>query len=211
MFFPFLLVSCSEEANAQLWEVFGLTKKNKEATDTISLSKNEEKKLFTVGQKILGDFNGDGKKEFAYLVKVKEGYGNPVIDDDSEPDQWEVQFSDKTIKPISVGCCGGTLIAEGDLNNDKIDEITVYNAPINGCMGVLETYTIKTGNWKPLFESFTMYYCSELTDEELGKLVELENGSVYYHTYDVNDGELLTKEGDKIRFERLIKHKAKLL
>ncbi len=211
MFFPFLLVSCSEEANAQLREVFGLTKKSEEATDTISLSKKEAKKLFTVGQKVLGDFNGDGKKEFAYLVKVKEGYGFPVLDDDSEPDQWEIQFSDKSIKPISVGCCGGILIAEGDLNNDKIDEITVYNAPINGCIGVLETYTIKTGNWKLLFEPFTMFYCAELTDEELENLVKFENGSAYYHTYDVNDEELLNEEGDKIRFEKLIKHKAKLL
>lgn len=62
-----------------------------------------------------------------------------------------------------------------------------------------------------MFEPFTMFYCAELTDQELENLVELENGSVYYHIYDINDEELLNEEGDKIRFERLIKQKAKLL
>ncbi|RRJ86873.1 hypothetical protein EG240_15825 [Paenimyroides tangerinum] len=51
------------------------------------------KKNHSIGEIIKGDFNGDGKIETALLVKVKQGFGNPI--EDGEPDEYEIQFSNK--------------------------------------------------------------------------------------------------------------------
>jgi len=99
------------------------------------LTNQETQKM---GLIITGDFDGDGKTEKAKLVKVKSGYGNPIEDDVS--DEYEIQFSNKKMKPIKIGCCEATLINEGDLNNNDKDAISIFQAPMNGCIYSMQTY-----------------------------------------------------------------------
>lgn len=159
-----------------------------------------------VGDSIYGDFNGDKKFEYAYRKLIKKGFGNPI--EKGSPSEYEIKFSDRSINPINVGCCWFKLINEGDLDNNDSDEITIIQSPENGCIGNIKTFSIKDGKKTDLIKSFSMFICAELTDDELQKLIVLENNIVYYHEADPNDENLLNDDGDKIIFERLKKMKA---
>jgi len=162
-----------------------------------------------VGDQIQGDFNGDGKLEYAFRVQVTKGHGNPT--EDGIPDNYEIQFSDKGIKSIKANCCWFKLINEGDLDKDGTDEFSIIQAPENGCLGTVTTYTIKTKKSYKLFPSFSIFWCAELSDLELQKLVVRENNTIYYYLADPNDTHLLNEAGDKIQFERLKKVKVKVV
>ncbi|QYS86112.1 hypothetical protein JJC03_14110 [Flavobacterium oreochromis] len=159
-----------------------------------------------VGDSIYGDFNGDKKFEYAFRKLIKKRGGNPV--ENGSPSEYEIKFSDKSIKPINVGCCWFKLINEGDLDNNDSDEISIIQSPMNGCIGYIKTYSIKDDKKTDLINSFSMFICAKLTDDELQKLIVLENNIVYYHEADPNDENLLNDNGDKIIFERLKKIKA---
>lgn len=145
-----------------------------------------------IGERIYGDFNGDGKYEYAYRKLVKRGYGNPA--EDGVPDEYEIQFSDSTIHPIPVGCCGFTLMNKGDLDNDGADEIIIVQDSYNGCHALVQPYTIKNNNGSYLFEPFFLFICDGVSDEEMLGLIVKENYTVYYYVVDVNDGQRLKKK-----------------
>lgn len=170
-----------------------------------SPTKNNDIKIHqTVGDKIYGDFNGDGKFEYAYSKLVKKGYGNPV--EDGVPDEFEIRFSDNSINPIKVGCCSFKLINEGDLNNDGADEISIFQKPMNGCSGMVITFNINNGKY--LFTPFSLFWCAEIDHINLERLVVKESDNVFYYEADPNDENLLNK--GVIQFDRLIKKKANL-
>lgn len=140
----------------------------------------------TVGTSVQGDFNGDGQKEFAFAVKTKTGKGNPV--DGGTPDEYSVNFSTEKLKSIPAGCCDITLINEGDLNNDGRDEISFYQAPMNGNTYYMKTYSFLNGAWKEIIETFSVPTGGNyLSDEDIQKRIFKENGSVYIYDVDVND------------------------
>jgi len=181
-------------------------KSKKRATANLEISNPKQEVKNKIGDKIYGDFNGDHSFEYAYRVLAKKGKGNPV--EDGIPDQYEIQFSDKTIKSIPVGCCWFKLINEGDLDRDGTDEITIVQAPENGCTGWVNTFTIKNNQYRSFIEPFSIYWCAELPDNQLQNLVVNENNIIYYYEADPNDDDLLNKNDGKIRFERLKKIKA---
>ncbi|WP_121965789.1 hypothetical protein [Myroides sp. N17-2] len=196
--------SFREVKNVLVNDYFKQDKKNIKIQEvTIERSNNE-----TVGNKIYGDFNGDGKFEYAYRKLTKKGYGNPV--ENGVPDEYEIHFSDNSINPIKVGCCWFKLINEGDLNNDRADEITIVQSPENGCIGRVSTYTIKNNKSNYLFEPFSIFVCAEISNNELEKLIVKENNTIFYFEADPNDENQLNDDGTKIRFERLIKKQAVL-
>lgn len=67
-------------------------------------------KRLTVGQRISGDFNGDGKVDTAIL--------NGKVSSRTKQKIWTLSFSDKTIPSMRLGCCDPILVNEGDLNGD---------------------------------------------------------------------------------------------
>ncbi|HEU4717236.1 MAG TPA: hypothetical protein VFU15_05365, partial [Bacteroidia bacterium] len=74
---------------------------------------------------IEGDFDGDGKKEWAVLAMTKDGSRNlPANPDD--PAKFEVLFRNGKIKPLDAGCCDLRLVKEDDLDDDGGDEISVF-------------------------------------------------------------------------------------
>ncbi|MBN9336985.1 MAG: hypothetical protein J0I88_03945 [Chryseobacterium sp.] len=138
------------------------------------------------GEKIEGDFNGDGQTDFATVVKIKEGEGNPV--EDGTSDEYEVRFSDKGIIPIKAGCCNIRLVNEGDLDNDGADEISLFQAPMNGCTYTMTTYSLKNATWEQIVEPFLIPTgCGDISDSDLQKRVFKENNQIYYYRTDPND------------------------
>lgn len=142
--------------------------------------------ISAVGTAIQGDFNGDGQNEFAFSVKTHVGEGNPM--EDGTTDEFAVYFSTDKLKSIAVGCCDIQLINEGDLNGDGKDEISVFQAPINGCSYSMTTYSYTNNAWNTFIETFLIPTgCDGLNDKELQKRVFSENGNVYFYDVDYND------------------------
>ncbi len=139
-----------------------------------------------IGEKISGDFNGDGKQDFAVVVRTKERVGNPA--EDGTPAEYEIQFPDSNFKPISAGCCEIMLINEGDLTNDGADEVSVFQAPANGCVYSMSTYSYTNGNWQCIVKPFLIPTgCEGLSSDDLQKRVFREDNVIYFYDTDLND------------------------
>ena len=163
---------------------------NKEWVDKKEIS------LPTVGVKINGNFTGNGKNEFAIAKRIKKGQGNPV--ENGTPDEYEIQFSSNKMKSINAGCCDILLINEGDLNNDGADEISVYQAPMNGCTYAMTTYTFINKHWKIIVPTFLIPTgCENISNDNLQKRIFKQNNVIYYYETDPND-----------KHERLVRKKA---
>lgn len=140
----------------------------------------------TVGTTVQGDFNGDGKKEFAFPVQTIVGQGNPM--EDGTSDEYEIQFTELQLKTIVTGCCTMQFINEGDLNEDGGDELSVYQAPMNGNTFSMTTYTYSKGSWKELIKTFLIPTGGDYLDnQQIQDIIWKENGVVYYNEVDPND------------------------
>jgi hypothetical protein len=137
-------------------------------------------KSLTVGQRITGDFNGDREIDTAFVKQT--------VNAKTKAKGWALFFSDKTIPAMRLGCCEVYLINEGDLNKDKATELSVFQAPENGCTYMWTTYSYKAGQWAKLIPMFLVpTYCDPFTVADLEKKVFTENGKVYYWDIDLND------------------------
>lgn len=148
-----------------------------------------------IGDKIDGNFLGNGKKVIASVIKTKEAKGNPI--ENGTPAEYEIRFSDKNLKPIKAGCCEIILINEGDLNNDGKDDISIYQAPMNGCTYAMTTYSLINGNWKKIVDTFLIPTgCETITNENLQKMIFRENNQIYYLEKDMSDenGKVIRKK-----------------
>ncbi len=138
-----------------------------------------------IGTKITGHFTNQKILITATVVKTKEAKGNPV--EEGTPAEYEVRFSDPSIKAIKAGCCDITLINEGDLNLDGKDEISLYQAPMNGCTYTMTTYVLEQGNWKTMVKPFLIPTgCEEISVKELQNLVFSKNRNIYYLSKDMS-------------------------
>lgn len=130
-----------------------------------------------IGQRISGDFNGDGILENTSTKILKEG----ILEE--EPFQLEINFSSDSIKSLPFSCDRNWiwLINEGDLNGIAGDELTVYSPPNHGCTYAMTTFTFVNKNWKQLMEMFLVpTFCDEMSDEDLQKRIFIEGNDVYY-------------------------------
>lgn len=142
--------------------------------------------LSSVGSSIYGDFNGDGIKEYAFAVQTQKGIGNAI--ENGVPGTYSVYFSTENILEISAGCCEITLINEGDLNGDGADDISLYQAPLNGNTYTMSTYSFQDSIWTTLIQPFSIPTTGTvLTPTELQGRVFKEDGILYYLDTAVND------------------------
>lgn len=184
-----LLVSCSQKSKT---EDINLEISKKDSVSVKTESKTSQEKKTTkllVGAKIEGDFDGDGKNEFATVTKTKQGEGNPI--EDGTPDEYTISFSTTSLKAIPINCCEATLINEGDLNNDGKDDFSVFQAPMNGCTYTMTTYSLQNSDWKQIIETFLVPTgCDGFTAEDLQNRIFIENKTVYKLETDPNDESL---------------------
>lgn len=148
------------------------------------------------GERIGGNFDGKSSNEYAYILKTKEGQGNPIDDDNATADEYAIHFSNKKIASLPIGCCEAILISEGDLNGDGADELSIFQAPMNGCTYYWQTFTYKNGKWEELFDGYLIPTgCENLpNEEELLNMVIIEGNDVYYYEQDPNQGNLIKKK-----------------
>ena len=189
LFAAFLLISCSQKNKSEN----PIIEKSKNDSVSVKLqdktSQAEKTNKLLIGEKIEGDFDGDGKNEFAFVTKTKEGEGNPI--EDGTPDEYTISFSNSALKPIVIGCCEAQLINEGDLNQDGKDDFSIFQAPMNGCTYSMTTYSLQNSNWKQIIESFLIPTgCDGFTAEDLQNTIFIENKTVYKMERDSNDESL---------------------
>ena len=189
LFAAFLLISCSQKNKSEN----SIIEKSKKDSVSVKLqdktSQAEITNKLLIGEKIEGDFDGDGKNEFAFVTKTKEGEGNPI--EDGTPDEYTISFSNSVLKPIIIGCCEAQLINEGDLNQDGKDDFSIFQAPMNGCTYSMTTYSLQNSNWKQIIESFLISTgCDGFTAENLQNTIFIENKTVYKMERDPNDESL---------------------
>lgn len=184
-----LLVSCSQKSKTEDINP-EISKKDSVSVKTESKTSQEKKTTkLLVGAKIEGDFDGDGKTEFATVTKTKQGEGNPI--EDGTPDEYTISFSTTSLKAIPINCCEATLINEGDLNNDGKDDFSVFQAPMNGCTYAMTTYSLQNSDWKQIIETFLVPTgCDGFTAEDLQNRIFIENKTVYKLETDPNDESL---------------------
>lgn len=108
---------------------------------------------------VLGDYNGDGKKEYAYS-KVSD-----CSDDCSGKCITTVYFSDKNLKPFTIkNAKNGDLYNLKDLNDDGKDELGFYPNWCTSCWQSFYVYTIKKDGFKYLVDPIVTH-CIQWNDD----------------------------------------------
>ena len=106
---------------------------------------------------------------------------------DEDIDRYEVHFTDGS-PPMTTGMRATWLFAEGDLDRDGLDDITIYHKPLAGQTFYFETLGYSRGKWRKLFDPFlygTEY--EDLTDDQLQAIVFRKNGHIYTRTKDLGE------------------------
>lgn len=135
-------------------------------------------------ESVTGNFTG--KETTAMATLIRKGEGNPV--ENGSAAVYSLTFSDPNIPALPAGCCAITLINEGDLNGDGLDELGYAQAPMNGCVFDYYVYTFKGGKWNRLIESFQIPTgCEGVARTGLQKKVFKEGNDIYYMKTDVNN------------------------
>lgn len=102
-----------------------------------------------------GDFNGDGTKEFVWLVSPKLNADGSDCEGDCD---CYLKFSNPAIPDLKVEqCIGGTPVNHGDLNDDKSDEIGLLREWFTSCWSGYLVYTLKNNQWVNAVEPFSTH------------------------------------------------------
>lgn len=98
---------------------------------------------------VLGDFNGDGKKEYLW---------SEIISSDTTP-TCIIHCSDPHISPITTlgECHGGFLIFEGDLNGDGTDEVSFLQHGDASEWQYCSVFTYQDNQWREPVNGFSVY------------------------------------------------------
>lgn len=130
-----------------------------------------------------------GKDITAMTTLVRAGEGAPV--DGGTPAAYSITFNDPNLPAIPAGCCELILINEGDLDGDGTEELSLCQAPMNGCVFTMTTYSYKNGKWKQLIAPFLIPTGCEGTNraDMEKRIVKVEN-KVYTLQADPDDEEM---------------------
>lgn len=139
------------------------------------------------------DADGDGVKEYAYLVP-------PPIDTTQEMTCLDdscvahIRFSNKAIPDILIpNCIGGAVDVLGDLNDDGKDEIGINPGWWTSCWSGYHVFTLKNGKWINAVPVISTH-CNQW--EEGVKVIQKDPkkpGNVIIHYSKLTDDDIVTK------------------
>ena len=118
---------------------------------------------------VLGDYNGDGKKEYANS-KLSD-----CSDDCSGKCITTVYFSDKKLKPFTIkNSKNGDLYNLKDLNNDGKDEIGFYPNWCTSCWQSFYVFTLRKDGFKYLVKPI-LTHCIQWNDDKKLPIEKVKN------------------------------------
>lgn len=126
----------------------------------MNLTKNKERGENIANNIVLGDFDGDGKQEYATLITPK--FPQPQTENNLGECVGDcncvIKFSNEKIPTIKIeSCISGNPVNEGDLNEDGADEIGILPGWWTSCWKGYDVYTLKNGNWKFLVKPISTH------------------------------------------------------
>ena len=101
---------------------------------------------------IQGDFNGDGKIEYAYSESNPSEYY--CLDEVDDGKLNNITFSNPTIPAIETEFQIERLTNEDDLNRDGTDEIGFFTRAVSR-FGMYCVYSLRGGKWKEIVNLYT--------------------------------------------------------
>ena len=105
---------------------------------------------------IKGDFDGDGKLEYAWLDAPKQDT-TKMMGCIGECNCY-IRFSNPKMPPIKIeSCIGGKPKNEGDLDGDGGDEISIVPEWYTSCWQRFIVYSFKNGKWIEPIPSFSIH------------------------------------------------------
>ncbi|MGX5687294.1 hypothetical protein ACWKWW_22330 [Chryseobacterium cucumeris] len=111
-------------------------------------------------EKLQGDFDGNGTKEYAYTKVTDCG------DECEGKCETTIYFSDKNIQPITITPANqGSLYNLGDLNGDGKEEIGFYANWCTSCWHPFYVYTLGKTGWMPLLPSISTH-CNQWEEDQ---------------------------------------------
>ena len=151
--------------------------------------------------KVYGDFDGDGKKEYAYLVHPKTYInkdGDFVYEGMPKPAYTYIKFSKKSIPAIKIkDCIGGKLQNLGDINGDKRDDIGLWYDWLSSDWYPYGAWIFKNGTWsmvsKPLEIHSMMWNIKGKNFKPIQK-AGLGKVKIYYNTWSKDYEQILIKQ-----------------
>jgi hypothetical protein len=104
---------------------------------------------------IIGNFDGDGKNEIAWMVGPKiDTSGMDCIGEC----ECTIEFSNPKIEPFYlINCLPGDLKNEGDLDGDGTDEISIVPGWFTSAWRSMYLISFKNGQMQQIIEPFTVY------------------------------------------------------
>lgn len=138
---------------------------------------------------VKGDYNGDGLSEYMWIEK-------PQIKEEEADCLGEcicyIRFSTQDLPSIPVkNCIGGTLVNEGDLNNNGSDEIGFLPEWFTSCWHSYYVWTFKNGAWVYAVEPFSTH-CSQWENGVVPIEVDKQKEGNVIIRYSVFDDDELT-------------------
>ena len=109
---------------------------------------------------IEGDYDGDGKKDYAWVLAPQTDTSGLGGCDDGRCECF-IKFSDPKIPFIKIEqeAIGGALTNHGDINGDGADELGFLPDWFSSCWRDYYVYTLRDRKWRNAVEPFTTY-CS---------------------------------------------------
>ncbi len=136
-----------------------------------NLAKKSTKNNNIPNTKIKGDFNGDGKLDYLWIVapKISETEESGCIGECTS----YIKFSDPSIPDIKIeSCIGGTPVNHGDLNQNGTDEIGLLPDWFSSCWSSYFVWTLINNKWIYAVEPFSTH-CNQW--EEGINPIEIDN------------------------------------
>lgn len=134
---------------------------------------------------LLGDFDGNGTKEYAY-IKL-----NNCGDECDGKCESVIYFSDKKLKSFTISPAkSGTLYNLQDLNNDGKDDIGFYPNWCTSCWHPFYVYSFRITGWETLVKPISTH-CSQWESDQFPiKKDPKKKGSVIITTSEFVDDDI---------------------